>query len=193
MITQTNPRAELAHWEALFRKHNIIFDPSDLFIAHPKRDGAYMQVLVPKAADPNTVCEIFKKAIGQFGIAGAIAPISEGTDEGAGKTRMWITHQLSDLVSTHARTSAIGSYSYFVRPHVSEDSGELVRSGKFDSSMTLIEAFWYHIYMLDMHGKAYLDLQENDWQTCRGSVCTDRDSAPSLQWDLQDVKVCLRR
>ncbi|MFM2374123.1 MAG: hypothetical protein RLZZ234_118 [Candidatus Parcubacteria bacterium] len=193
MITQTNPRTELAHWEALFTKHNVAFDPSDLFIAYPKQDDAYMQVVVPKIADSNTVCEIFTRVLSKYGILAAIAPVSEGTDEGAGKTRVWITHQLSDLVSVHERTTDIGSYSCFVRPHVSEESGELIRSGRFDHRMTLIEAFWYHIYMLDMHGKAYLNLQENEWQTCRGSVCTDRDNAPSLQWDLQDIKVCLRR
>ena len=190
MTTKTLDWTNTASWETLFKKHGVIFDPKYV-LKYPRNDDAFMPLVIPASLHINDVLELFKTSLKVFGIGTFIAPRTTW-DPGKFDTTQQ-TYQLSDLVSKHVRITDSGTYSYFVRPHVSEDSGELIRAGKFDHRMTIVEAFWYHIYMLDVHGKAYLDLQENDNQTCRSSTYSDRPGSPSLYWDLQDFKVTMER
>jgi len=152
----------------------------------PKQAGTSMLVIVPSALSNIAVCELFKRTLGTFGLVPFIAPISRGSPDGS-----WEKITLDDKVPHHERSTQGGSYAHWVRPHVSEDSGELILAGRFDHDMTLTEAFLYHLFFMDMCGQPYIDLHFDAYHTCTGSKC-DNGRPPSLQWDLQDIKVVLR-
>ena len=175
----------LGQWQEFFAKNNIDCNTSAIPVPE-KKAGASMLVVVPRSVSNIEVCELFKKKLETFGLVPFIAPISRGSPDGSRKT---IT--LNDIVPQHIRDTQNGSYAYWVRPHVTEDDGKLILSGHFDHSMTLIEAFWYHLFFMDLCGQPYVDLHFDAFDTCSGSKCSN-DRLPSLQWDLQDIKVVLR-
>lgn len=177
----------LNQWQNYFTKNKIVCDTSTIVVPQ-QRSGTNMLAVVPNTVSNIDVCELFKKKLKTFGLVPFIAPSICGSIDGLSSRTM----TLNDEVPHHERSAQNASYAYWVRQHVSEDSGELVLAGHFDHTMTLIEAFWYHLFLMDMCGKAYVDLHFSAYHTCNGSKCSN-EQPPSLQWDLQDIKVVLRR
>ena len=176
---------QLMMWETLFAKCGIECDLRKVEIPQVSEGG---QIVVVPLTDVNRICELFTEKIRDFGLAPFIAP---GT-----RSRLvndvWESeeYQFSDLVPTHKRTAEKGAYAFLARCHVREENGVLMGVGDFDSRMTVVEAFLYHLMMLEVYGEKYLDLHFAVYHCCRGS-CTTGGANPGLRWDLQDIKVCL--
>jgi hypothetical protein len=153
---------------------------------HPERPGAYAVVAVPKGFSAQMSADIFREELRRHGLVGFLGPTAS-----AGYTTT-----LDDHVPRHDRDAQQGCYLYPIIPHISEESGELILAKTFDSSMTLPEACWYNTYLLHTLGKRYVDIMWSDYHVCEGSGYSSRYSKsaiPTLEWDTQDIKVCLKR
>ncbi len=174
-------------WQEFFDKRLITYDLST--IAVPKRrPQTNTLVYVPANVSQDSLCELFKNEISSFNLAPFFAPLSVG----AVGSSHWDVYQFSDLVPYHDRSPySDGPYAHWIRLHVTEEDGELVHAGYFDISMTIIEAMWLHLFLMHYYGQQYVSLQSG-WQYCNGSKRKRNDRSPAIEWDHQDIKVCLR-
>jgi len=173
-------------WQAFFNSLGVRWNQY-MTEEHPPRDGCYAIVAVPGKMSRQDVVDCFNNMLPQYGIVSFIAPVTSSAVGGG-----FVTRTLDGLITHDDRTPSARGYTYPIWLHVSEESGALIRVGNFDHTMTFVECLWYNMYLLYTFGQQYLDLVWSDYQRCGGSTIHPKRS-PSLEWDIQDIKVCLRK
>ncbi len=194
-------KGQVEAWASLFKKlgMEVPANKKGASLVIGGRKGVYLPprpekdmqlVIVPQSVGIDQLCELFKASLNKYGVAGAIAPVIRGE---AG-SKVSTTIQLSDMIAHNDRCSELVTYAYWFKRHIVIDDAGAAFARSFDSRMTLAEAFWYHLLLIEEYGEKYFDLNYADWQECRGTrrrSQTGRESYAALRWDIQDIKVCL--
>jgi hypothetical protein len=91
----------------------------------------------------------------------------------------------------HERGTESGSYVTWMKACVQKGEDRLVSRKAWDTTLTLPEAVLYNIYMMDLYGQDFVD-SVFSFQRCFGSKRSASGGSVGIEWDLQDIKVCLR-
>lgn len=178
-------QALLKPWQRFFAKHGIECNVSEVVVPEPK-SGQDFLVVWPKEVSMEQMVNIFSKILEEKFEMALFWQGTRSRQEPDGTVTVIPTPPM-----VHERSADAGSYAIWMSSCVEKNEDGLIPRRSRNEPMTLAEMFLYNIFMMDTYGEQFVK-NVCKYQKCLGSKRSVSGGSVNIEWDLQDIKVCLR-